>query len=267
METQLDYVRLACWNESAYTKIVARLMEHWPDDWQQSKWLQYRGWRKDALFIGHAIQQQKSHTVLNISGSLSHRMLPSLLELPEFYATRVDVQVTIENPLGSGDTLALVRDECTTKNTTLIESLENDTLYVGSRTSEAFTRLYEKNLEKSYLRLEFELKGQRARAAWVALVGGEEIHKVFHYYVKRCKLPSRVQAWYSGARSSATKECMAAEITHDAKTKLAWLVSLDACAMRMMASHEIGEQAKAVIRAWGNHADWLDAQAVAIDTK
>ncbi len=242
-------------------------MDAWPDDWQQGKWLQYRGWRKESLFVGHAIQERKSHTVLNISGSLSNRMMPSLLELPEFYATRIDVQVTIENPLGSGDALALVRDECTTKHTTLIESLENDTLYIGSRTSEKFIRLYEKNLEKSYLRLEFELKGQRARAAWVALVGGEQLHKIFHYYVKRSKLPPRAQAWYSGARSSATKECMAAEITHEAKKKLAWLVSLDKCIMRLMANHEIGEQVKTLIRAWAKHADWLDDQALAVDMK
>ncbi len=258
MDVHLDYIRLASWHDLAYTRIAARLMSNWENNWQHGKWLQYKGWRKEGLFFGIGTQQRKPHAVLNISGHLSHQMLPSLRSLTDWYATRIDVQVTIKTPLGSGDTLALVRDECKTENTTLIESQENDTLYLGSRASDKFTRLYEKNLDQQYLRLEFELKGQRSRKAWEAITKGEPLDRIFHYYVKQSKLPKRVRDWYTGAKASATTEAMNQQRITEANKQLSWLRSLESVVGRMMADHEIGEQTKVLVRQWADLADKLD---------
>jgi len=258
METHLDYIRLATWDELAYTRIAARLISNWETGWEHGQWLQYRGWRKDALFFGTAMQQRKPHSVLNISGHLSHQMLPSLRSLDTWYATRIDVQVTIETPLGSGDRLALIRDECDTENTTLIESQENDTLYLGSRASEKFTRLYEKVLDQTYLRLEFELKGQRSRQAWLAILDGEPLERIFAYYVKKSKLPTRVKEWFTGAKSSATTEAMNQQRITEAHKQLDWLQSLESVVNRMMADHEIGEYVKAIVRGWEHNATKID---------
>ncbi|GAH01447.1 unnamed protein product, partial [marine sediment metagenome] len=190
MNTQLDYLRIASWTVGSYSHILARIMLAWPEDWEQSGWLQYKGWKKEAFFIGHGTQQGKAHTIINVSGNLSQKLLPTLRALENWYATRIDLQITIDACVMGDDSLSMLRDDCATKNTTLIESIENDTLYLGSRSSEVFLRLYEKILEnKKYLRLEFELKGQRARTCWAAITKGESLDRVFKYYNKRSKLP------------------------------------------------------------------------------
>ncbi|GAI11563.1 unnamed protein product, partial [marine sediment metagenome] len=198
VNTHLDYLRLASWDTGAYTKILARLMRAWEGDWEHSGWLQYDGWAKDGLFIGHGTQAKKSHTILNISGALAQKMLPTLRDLLGWYCTRIDLQITVEACVMRDDRLAYIRDDTSTENTTLIESKENDTLYVGSRTAEKFTRLYEKFLDNDkFLRLEFELKGQQSRAAWEAITAGEPVDKIFKYHLKRSKLPPRVIEWFN----------------------------------------------------------------------
>lgn len=259
MNTHLDYLRLASWEPNAYTETIARAMLNWPDNWEQSGWLQYKGWRKEGFFIGHGLQQNKSHTIINVSGSLAHKMLPTLRELEHWYATRIDLQITVDASCMGDDTLAIVRDHCQTQNTTLIESMDNDTLYLGSRTSDTFTRLYEKILEmKKYLRLEFELKGQRSRACWQAITNGEPLDKIFKFYNKRSKLPDNVIEWFNAYGVSATHEAMINELKQSERLKLEWLQSLDSAVMRYMNSHEIGDAVKELIRAWGKHADFLD---------
>lgn len=259
MNTHTDYLRLASWNETAYMNVLARIMTAWPDGWEQSRWLQYKGWRKESFFIGHGMQQKKSHTIINVSGSLAHRLLETLKTLPEWYCTRIDVQITIKATGDLTEALAMVRDDCKTENTTLIESKENDTLYLGSRSSDTFLRLYEKYIgDKKYLRLEFELKGARARAAWDAITNGEPVDKVFKYYNKRCKLPDYAKEWFDAYGVTATKEAMNKEVLHESKKKLEWLQSLDAAVMNYMNNHDIADDVKMLIRAWSAHADFLD---------
>lgn len=259
MTTHTDYLRLATWDDTAYMKILARVMVAWPDDWEQSKWLQYKGWKKDAFFIGHGTQQAKSHTIINVSGSLSHKMLPTLRELEGWYCTRIDLQITVDAAVQAEFALAFVRDECETENTTLIESKDNDTLYLGSRSSDVFLRLYEKFLyDKKYLRLEFELKGERSRACWTAITKGESIDKIFKFYNKRSKLPFTVKEWFNSYEVTATNEAMKKEIVASERKKLKWLESLDVSVMKYMNSHEIGDDVKTLIRSWAAHADYLD---------
>lgn len=259
MNTHVDWIRLASWESNAYTDIISRIMLSWPDNWEQSGWLQYKGWKKEAFFIGHGTQQGKQHTIINVSGALSQKLLPTLITLDGWYATRVDLQITVDASVMGDDNLAIVRDYCQTLNTTLIESRDNDTLYLGSRSSDVFLRLYEKILEgKKYLRLEFELKGQRSRACWTAITNGEPTDKIFKHYNQRSKLPGNVKDWFNAYGVSATQEAMNNEVLHAMRLKLEWLQSLDTSVMKYMNSHEIGDEVKTLIRAWSAHADYLD---------
>lgn len=259
MNTHTDYLRIATWKELAYTKTLARLISNWPGDWKQSKWLQYKGWRKDALFIGHAIQQKKSHTLINVSGALANRLLPTLKTFEGWYCTRIDLQITLDAIKMQGDNLAYIRDYCTTTNTTLIESYENDTLYLGSRSSDVFIRLYEKQFDNGkYIRLEFELKGSRARASWNAITKGESLDSIFKYYNNRSKLPQEVKTWFNPYGTTETDEAMNAEIETSLKKKLEWLQSLDPAIMKYLGNHDIGDEVKRLIRSWAAHADHLD---------
>lgn len=259
MNTHTDYLRLASWEPNAYTDIISRVMQSWPDDWKQSGWLQYKGWKKEGFFIGHGEQQGKPHAIINVSGSLSQKMLPTLRTLDNWYCTRIDLQITVDGCVMRGYALAYVRDRCKTENTTLIESMDNDTLYIGSRTSDKFTRLYEKIMDgKKYLRLEFELKGQRSRATWKAIANGEAIDKIYKHYVLKSKLPEYAKSWFNAYGVTATQEAMNKEVLTAEKRKLEWLQSLDIPVMKYMNSHIIGDDVKTLIRAWAKHADYLD---------
>jgi hypothetical protein len=262
MDTQIDYLRLASWDFNAYVELMPYLMEAWPDRWQRGKWLQYVGWRKESVFVGRGMQGNKAHTILNISGSLSHEWHEQFLRMDGWYSTRIDLQRTILSPLAKDETLATVRDDCNTKKTTLIESEENDTLYLGSRTSDKFTRLYEKILEGTFLRLEFELKGFRSRATWDALRAGESLDKIYYFYLERSALPERIKFEYGKDGDISTDLAMRLEIEKEEAKSLKWIISLDESMMKNMGSHGIGEQVKIIVRAWAKYADHLDRDDV-----
>jgi len=260
MEVHLDYLRLGSWDIGLYAKFVARFMRDNPGEWKQSGWLQYRGWGKKSLFIGQGEQKRKAHMIINISGAAAQEHYRQFVDIGELYCTRIDLQVT--RPLPAKYTgLRVIRQACTSTNNTLIESRDNDTLYIGSRSSELFVRLYEKVLDEKYLRLEFELKGGRARQAWLAIRDGEDLRSIYNYYVKRSRLPWGTQQHYLYNSISATSRAMVAETTISAKHRLEWIINLDASMMKAMGDHTIGEQTKTIVRAWARYADKLDRDA------
>lgn len=252
----LDYIRIATWDYTQYTNVLARLMKNWPFKWKQGRWLQYKGWRKEELFIGHGEQNGKHHCIIQTSGSLSDRVVNTLLALDGWYCTRLDIQITLICP--ENFKLAWVRDQCRTNNTTLIESKNNDTLYLGSRTSDIFARLYEKIAIEKLLRLEFELKGLRARAAWQSLMLGEYAQAIFLYYLRSSKLPDDIKAMYEDYEVESTKHAMRLIKENDTEKVLKWITSLSDSIELNLANHEIGESVKVLVRSWAALADKLD---------
>lgn len=263
MDTHIDYLRLASWDFNAYVEIMPFLMESYPGEWVRGKWLQYTGWRKKGIFVGRGVQGNKAHTILNVSGELSQLWYQNFLSLDGWYCTRIDLQRTIKTPIAEDESLRLVRNECNTKKTSLIESEENDTLYLGSRTSDKFTRLYEKVLDETYLRLEFELKGYRSRATWDALRQKETPDNIYAFYLKRSLLPERIKFEYDKIGDTETEKVMRLQTDHDDGLTLDWIMSLDNSMMKNMGNHAIGEQVKIIVRAWGKYADHLDKDEVA----
>lgn len=251
----LDYLRLAAYDFN-YASLISELMNWNPGGWLSGRWLQYKGWRKEEYFVGVGEQSGKRHVVVQVSGSEANQLAHFMFDDLAFYCTRLDVQRTIKKPPHS--TLRRIRKATETENCTLIESRENDTLYVGSRASELFTRLYEKPLDEMYLRLEFELKGARARQAWQAIVHGKTPSDIFVYYLKKSKLPETVKKWYAESGDESVTEIDKAIATHSAKKKLKWLRSLDDSMERHMEDHEIGEEVKELVRGWAKVAKKLD---------
>lgn len=251
----LDYLRLASFNFN-YASIMAEFMGTWSKDWKTAKWLQYSGWRSGELFIGAGEQKRKRHLVISCSGSASNSLAAFLFNDLDFYCTRIDVQRTIERP--KHVKLRRIRKATKSMNTTIIQSPENDTLYIGSRTSDLFTRLYEKQLDTMFLRLEFELKGKRARAAWGAIVHGKTPSHIFAHYLDKSKLPNVAKTWFSEPDDDLSYEATKEQEQHSAKKKLAWLRSLDESVERAMGDHEIGIEVRAIVRMWAEVADKLD---------
>lgn len=251
----LDYLRLASF-EFNYPSLVAGILKWHPGGWKPGRWLQYKGWKKESYFVGVGEQDGQRHMIVSASGMESNRLAAFMDGYLAFYCTRIDVQRTIKRPKNTS--LRRIRKATKTENCTLIQSKENDTLYIGSRASSCFTRLYEKPLGEMYLRLEFELKSKRARAAWSAMVHGKTPSNIFSHYLKKSKIPETVKEWFAEVGDDDTFEADNEAVLHSAKKKLKWLRSLDSSMERAMANHEIGEEVKQLVRSWAKHATYLD---------
>lgn len=256
MKSAIDYIRLASWGHVPYTHVMSRLMMTWSGGWDRGKWLQYSGWRKKQFFIGLGEQQKKRHAVMQASGSLAQRMTKGFINYPEWYCTRLDVQITVPRP--EWVSLPELRSKLGKKGTSLISSQENDTLYLGSRTSDFFTRLYEKMFDDMHLRLEFELKGNRARMAWDAMLAGEDSDRIFNYYLARSKLPRQYIELFDGCDDDATNRSMNKERIAVAEKKLKWIESLDSAMLSAIGDHEIGDRVKTLVRHWCVYGDSID---------
>ena len=249
MKAHLDYLRLATWNTTAYAHMAAELMRVWTWDYQPGKWLQYSGHRSKQFFMGSGEQQGRRHHVVSASGSLAERMRKSLMLFDGWYATRLDLQMTVAKP-GWVD-LGKLHKSLGKKKTTLISSEENDTLYFGSRESDKFARLYEKPLgDNMFLRMEFELKGKMASGAWNAILSGETVGGIYKRLVMQSILPIKFKDMFENADDTATDKALRAEIDHDNQKILKWIMSLDGAMRRHINNHEIGDQVVEIIRSW-----------------
>ena len=258
MIAKLDFLRLATWDIPAMAYSTSYLMELMPGGWEQSKWLQYHGWKNEVLFTGTGEQNKKRHSIINMSGYRADDHYNALLELDAHYCTRLDVQVTIRQPenVHLDEVYARIKNHV---KSSLIQSDENDTLYIGARASDIFTRLYEKILDAKYLRLEFEIKGKRSRAAWRALQAGSSADEIFAYYLKRVKLPSDIKELYKLAEDGETEHAMNMEIEKDDQKTLEWLQSIDGAMRKALANHNIGENVKILVDGWAGFASNLDS--------
>jgi hypothetical protein len=257
MLAKLDFLRLATWDTAELAFLTSHLLELMQGTFSHAKWLQYRGWKNDVVFIGHGEQKNRLHGVVNMSGYSSDDHYHALIEWDTFYCSRIDVQVTVRQPNEVILPEVYERIREFTK-TSLIQSELNDTLYVGSRSSDIFTRLYEKVLDTKYLRLEFEIKGKRARSAWRALQAGSSPSEIFNYYASKSHLPVDILRLFELADDGITSHAMREEIKADDEKTLAWLQSIDGAFMKALSNHNIGDQVQMILDGWCAYAGNLD---------
>lgn len=167
--TQLDMARL-----------LTRLRPDWQKQAVKGQMLQYIGQRGEQWFVGAGQQNGKDHYLFRFSGDLSDAITWQALR-PPIDCTRIDVQITLPLPLPIEETYTAYK--------TLIDASEEReiargqkrrnidavvspdgfcTLYVGSRESERFYRLYVKESAGShFIRFEVEFKGSASFAGRV----------------------------------------------------------------------------------------------------
>lgn len=182
-QTMLDWLTVTTFDqETFYTWIEHIKHTDGIKNRRQSKRLQYVGEAADGdggvIFAGMAHQRGARHYMLQVSGELSDFMLPMIyphLRTGTARVTRLDIQVTIPEPKGWGQWELFNRLKRAGKNMGWVESeakakgqktTKLSTVYVNSRTSQRFARIYEKMTAGwvKLLRLEVENKGDVARA-------------------------------------------------------------------------------------------------------
>lgn len=254
----LDFLRLATWDITEHTNLLAELLQDSGGKWKHSKWLQYHGWKREQFFLGTGYQNKRRHSIVNISGYQADRNWSSLLFLDSYYATRIDLQITIKQPKDIVLTDVYNEMKFDGLKVSLIQSEKNDTLYVGARTSPVFIRLYQKPLDTMHLRLEFEFKGKVARGIWYALQRKNTVDEIFQHYLGKSLLPDHIQDHYFDVEDGATAFAIRQEIAKTDKAKLAWLRSCDASVRQALYNHNIGGEVQTLVMCWANEAANVD---------
>jgi hypothetical protein len=176
----LDYITLTSYDtqllEATARYIISRIPEHMPTAKNR---MQYAGLVCDGVFYGVGRQHQGLHAILQVPGYRAwNAALAAQLGPEGVRCSRFDLQVTIDaalvpsierlfDTLNSADTAAWNHTGPRPKLQHIRNSDGYDTLYIGTRTSELFRRIYVKPIEgKDYVRFEVEIKGNLARALW-----------------------------------------------------------------------------------------------------
>lgn len=177
----VDYLSLSTFSQKEFDKIVA-----WGVDSTDSsceikgvRRMQYLGQQQDkqaggSFFWGTAEQAGRDHYLCQTSGAFSHTMARLVFgsTWESLNCTRLDIQLTLKTPdwyksRHLTDWLRAADWPGRRRKITTVDGAGLDTVYIGSRQSDRFCRIYNKDSE--WLRLEFEYKADRAIAAATAI--------------------------------------------------------------------------------------------------
>ncbi len=256
--TLVDYLRIATFDIITYYKLSAEIERKWAH-WQPHKWLQYKGRQNaDTIFHGIGEQSKGAHCVISVSGSFAHLFYLWFNSRPKsvtsaFYCTRIDLQRTHNQPAKEYRLTAYKRLR---GSKSLIQSDTGTTLYIGSRTSETFWRLYDKTA--TTLRCELEMKGSLARRAGISLESGESIGSVWNRILLRSKVPKVYVEYFRADCEPAILPDLAEP--PDLAKKTAWLATLDSLVYKLLQDDDVGERTTTIIARWAGYAGLLDGQ-------
>lgn len=241
----VDYWRICSFSDQDYY-----LFSSWVSRFGAGKahrFLQYQGTQRldTPLFIGKGEQVSKygdilRHYLCQHSGSDSHKTFSDALSRStvSIYCTRLDIQRTIRHEW-TQEEWRNIADGLPGKKS-LVQS-ETSTIYVGTRTSDNFARLYQK--PGGFVRLEFETKGLWSRRFFSK---GIDINSVYAFLLTRCPLPEPVKALFS-LRSDENDKYIKESLERDKERKLAWLQSILPAIDRMANDDDIGDRTCALL--------------------
>lgn len=172
----VDYLTVTCWLPETYDTLLELMtLRDDPDKCEESKMMWYSGtrcnWENGSAFWGTGENNHKLHHIIQVSGAVSDSAAFALAHRERRYwkVSRFDVQITISLPewYKSRALVETLRSDDwphRSRKVTLIDGDGDDTVYVGSRYSERYIRIYVK--EKDWLRFEIEYKGDLAEKAF-----------------------------------------------------------------------------------------------------
>jgi len=254
----VDYVRLATFDTIQFYNLTAAIERKFTG-WHPQKHLQYKGRQsKEGVFHGLGDQNGRAHGIIQVSGLQAQIFLVWLFGLGKerfssFYCTRIDIQVTKQRPHKEWRIGAYKRSQ---GGMSLIQSDTGITLYIGSRSSDSFWRLYDKT--KDLLRVEVELKGKLAKRSWVALVQGEAITGIWNRHLLKSKVPSAYTSTYQQPVDPATLPLEEEVIHEDLEGKLNWLKQLDGMIWKLLNDHDLHERTATIINRWAEYVQKID---------
>jgi hypothetical protein len=203
---------------------------------------------KEGIFYGAGQQNGRSHAVVEAKGNRAQEFYNWIITKPsivagEWYCTRIDLQVTKPGPDAYDPHKAYTRLR---KPKGLHLSDTGNTLYVGSRKSDSFWRIYDKTPE--LLRVEIELKGKQAKRAFVGLLNGLNMGGIWNQYMLRSRIPKVLVDRYQTAEEPTEAEPI--EDVEDMQKKLDWLKTLDSLVFKLANDHDTANETAVLISSW-----------------
>lgn len=187
-----------------------------------------------TIFMGTAFQDGRLHYIVQESGEVADMALHSAGNLVKnglAHMTRIDLQVTIPYPKNWSQWEFLGDMHDKGRVVQWRESLDGNgrsqTVYIGNRQSERFTRLYMKTAHggAKLLRLEVEYKGQRARAMGRAFGAGRTVGEYLAHELQTTFNHDRLSALFAPCLDGARPHTEKIRITSDTQKTEAWLLS------------------------------------------
>lgn len=247
---QCDWLTLASYRFKAYTDAAAYLRKTYDMKWKPAKWLQYDGFQTAGIFYGKAIQSHgKEHYIIKGSGIIAWDLHKKIMAQPfaeNWYATRIDIERTILKPKWWKPRKLYDELKAAGIVTSLIESTTGSTVYVGSRSSGRFVRLYEKELMTlKHVRLEIELKQGHSRRAWEIMLDGGTLRSLYAAHLLKVKLPGYVVDTYM-PDDREELDLTLAQREDDNDKKLKWLKSLIPTFEKMCLDHSMRIETRSI---------------------
>lgn len=234
-----------------------------PGEYSIEKRLQYQGRGADGFFIGHAMQGGKKHFMMQASGEKSDWIALKYNEHfgpYDWNVTRCDLQVTIPIPPRFSsrdlyDDLQIWDGSGKPRISQLLQSGDgNDTVYVGSRSSDRFTRIYVKPIDGGLkaLRFEVEYKGEHAHRVFQDCIAepGNRRYILGHEVRSLPMLSNSLKTAFLRVLGATAHKPKINRVTSQSAT-LDWLkTQVDATVLRSIHDHEIGLEVKRLVRGW-----------------
>lgn len=182
-DVAIDWVTLTTYSKEEYNRALDTVLKR-SKEWQSRGVQGYRGVaakvRGGTIFVGKGRVIDREHFMIRVSSELADELSGSLNFIER--CSRIDLQLTMRScpPTVEGlnrcykrmaeEVRANVNERSGAKRKVVLVLGDNaaNTLYVGSRTSDIFIRIYQKEDEdgKKWTRLEVELKRKEAREVW-----------------------------------------------------------------------------------------------------
>ncbi len=187
-----------------------------------------------TIFTGSAFQDGRAHYIMQASGESAARILPACTNIVKnglATCTRIDLQVTIPYPRTWSQWDFLNDMHTKGRIVQWRESRDRDgraqTVYIGNRQSERFTRLYMKTAHggAKLLRLEVEYKGNRAKAMMRSIAAGRTCGEYLAHELQTTFDHDRLSALFSPSLDGVKPHTERVRLTSSTQKTEKWLVT------------------------------------------
>lgn len=256
-EPRCDYIRLTTYDKPTYLLLVEQIKQLFTlEEPRESRFLQYAGDRYAHAFHGQGEQNGYAHWLVEVTGEAAQSALLAFIGVTRVETVkcrRIDLQVTVPLPddWSIRHHVDMLREQSWPWRKRKVEFYENEgpggTIYIGSRTSDKFARIYVKFTASDEwpLCLRYETENKREVADLIyksLLVGAANETQLLRGEWERLPV-LETAAWLAIERTmpvDGMPVLIPKDLPDDNKT-IRWLVhKVTPAILRMLNSHEHG---------------------------